>query len=95
MRFRTDLNPEAKLRKMPGTPLVLENLRGKLLDKYGIMSLSVLRSTLYRAGTPLPSSSLPLVFDDLGLAVSKVDEAKVEDIYPFSCQDKFSHQSYL
>lgn len=75
----TECNPTGKLRLLPGTPLALERLRQLVVEKFGILALSALRSALGNGNISLAVFRYALKTLDITLS-----NADVNSIFGFS-----------
>ena len=78
LRFQTDNQRTPNIRKLPGKPLPLENLRKKAIEKYGIMGFCALRAALGRNN--LSTSNFITSLKEIGLEISKYDASAVSFI---------------
>lgn len=75
-----------RVRFMPGTPVPVEKLREKLIERHGILAFSAMRHSLGKG--KVSGKKLQTVLKELGLEVSKADFCHVSffcDIMRISC----------
>ncbi len=102
MRFQTEAQRTAnkavspqfqvnRVRFMPGTPVPLENLREKLLSRYGILAFSSIRAAL--GNSTVTGKQLQMILKDLGLEISRADFCMI--LAFFTQTDEFEAKNFM
>lgn len=80
------------LRLLPGTPRSLENFRSALIQKYGILAMSILRYNMGRE-TAISSAKFREVISSLGLNTSSSEVSQI--IAYFTPKDEVNVESFM